>query len=389
MNKLSTILTTLTCASIIGCASQVSTEPASAFQASSVNTTYGQKTKNALIIADTSSSMKDQYSPDDQTLPNSSKFSAEKELIHRFVSTASGVDANVGLRSFGFGSCSSWGFTELHQEFTPLANASSTAGTISCAGGGSPMGKAIHAAHKDLEPAQGPSALVVFSDGKEPGFSPLNEVKSLKEQYNDLCIYTVWIGNAEDVAGKTRLAGLSNASGCGFSTNASNISTPDQMARFVERVFYNSPQGVAYNDNFADSDGDGVIDELDQCPNTPRGAPVNFAGCWEISGVYFDFNKSEIKPGFYPILNQHIEILKQNPNLKYEVQGHTDSLGPEQYNLKLSDQRARSIEHYFSSHGIPSESLTSQGYGESRPIDSNETKEGRQHNRRVEIQVVK
>ncbi len=134
-----------------------------------------------------------------------------------------------------------------------------------------------------------------------------------------------------------------------------------------------------------DSDGDGVIDSLDRCPNTPKGATVNKVGCWIVKGLLFDFNKADIKPCYYKNLDEVVKVLKANPGLKVEIQGHTDNIGSAAYNMKLSLRRAQAVADYLISHGISPSRLTVKGYGFTRPVASNDTPEGRALNRRVQI----
>ena len=135
-----------------------------------------------------------------------------------------------------------------------------------------------------------------------------------------------------------------------------------------------------------DSDGDGVPDSVDLCPDTPMGATVNKKGCWALKGVVlFDFDESTIKPEAHPLLDEVAVILENNPEMKGEIRGHTDSTGPEEYNQQLSEKRAEAVEQYLENKGIDPSRLTSIGYGESQPIASNETPEGRKENRRVEL----
>ncbi len=134
-----------------------------------------------------------------------------------------------------------------------------------------------------------------------------------------------------------------------------------------------------------DSDGDGILDSADQCPNTPRGADVNSVGCWVVKGLRFDFNSAEIKPQYYPLLDRVAQILKDNPSLRVEIQGHTDSIGSEEYNQKLSLRRAQAVADYLASHGIQADRMRVTGFGESDPVASNDTEEGRAKNRRVQI----
>ena len=134
-----------------------------------------------------------------------------------------------------------------------------------------------------------------------------------------------------------------------------------------------------------DTDKDGVPDYEDKCPGTPEGAKVDARGCWVLEGVNFDTNKATIKAVSYPVLDEVVNVLKENPALKLEIQGYTDSVGAEKYNQRLSEKRAKSVYEYFVKKGVNSSQLTYKGYGEAAPIASNDTDEGRAKNRRVEL----
>ncbi len=108
-----------------------------------------------------------------------------------------------------------------------------------------------------------------------------------------------------------------------------------------------------------------------------------------LRGIYFDVNKTTIKPESRPALEDAAKILKENPAIRVEIQGHTDSQGSDEYNLKLSDGRAWSVVNYLvQNFGIDQSRLTAKGYGESRPVADNSTAEGRALNRRVEFVIL-
>jgi outer membrane protein OmpA-like peptidoglycan-associated protein len=107
-----------------------------------------------------------------------------------------------------------------------------------------------------------------------------------------------------------------------------------------------------------------------------------------LRGVYFDFDRATIKPESHPALEEAARILDENPTIKVEIQGHTDSIGSAAYNLSLSDQRARAVVDYLVRElGADSGRLTAKGYGEKRPVADNQTEGGRALNRRVEFVV--
>ena len=116
----------------------------------------------------------------------------------------------------------------------------------------------------------------------------------------------------------------------------------------------------------------------------PAPAPITI----DLNGVNFDFDKSTLRPDALAILGEATEILKRYPDLRVEVAGHTDSIGTAAYNQGLSERRAKAVYDYLTSNGIDSSRLAGPvGYGLTRPIDTNETKEGRARNRRTELNV--
>jgi len=138
-----------------------------------------------------------------------------------------------------------------------------------------------------------------------------------------------------------------------------------------------------------DTDGDGVADFRDQCPNTPRQATVDGRGCWVLHGVHFATSKADLTRGSAPVLDAVVRVLKANPNLRLEVQGHTDATGSLRFNRRLSEQRAKAVAAYFTAHGVDSGRLTAKGYGPSQPAATNDTAEGRAKNRRVELKPLR
>ena len=148
----------------------------------------------------------------------------------------------------------------------------------------------------------------------------------------------------------------------------------------------------------ADNDKDTVLDVSDECPNVPgevenNGCPKKYDGV-EITAthirinqkIHFAFNKAKIKASSFWILNQVVTVLKDYPEITLSIEGHTDSKGSNAYNQKLSTKRAAAVREYLTRKGgISSSRLTSKGWGEERPIDTNRTDEGRAANRRVEF----
>lgn len=173
---------------------------------------------------------------------------------------------------------------------------------------------------------------------------------------------------------------------------------------------------------FIDSDGDGVEDALDQCPNTPRGAAVDAVGCEldsdgdgvvdskdrcpgtkpgikvdatgcpivtviNLQSVNFRINSDQLLDGAAKILDADTETLLKNPNVMIEVAGHTDSTGTASHNLDLSQRRASTVRNFLIANGVDADRIVAKGYGQTAPIADNGTAEGRTQNRRVELRI--
>ncbi len=117
--------------------------------------------------------------------------------------------------------------------------------------------------------------------------------------------------------------------------------------------------------------------------------PIEIGQVVRLNNVFFDFDKWNLRPESYIELNSVVGLLKDNPSIEIEMSAHTDSYGTDEYNFTLSDNRARSCMEYIISQGIDASRITSHGYGESKPVATNETTEGRQLNRRVEFKILK
>jgi outer membrane protein OmpA-like peptidoglycan-associated protein len=115
--------------------------------------------------------------------------------------------------------------------------------------------------------------------------------------------------------------------------------------------------------------------------DSARGLIVN------MSDVLFDTGKYSLRPGAREKLAKVSGIILGHPGLRLEVEGHTDSVGGDEYNQRLSEQRASSVRDYLTQQGIPINSLSAKGFGKTQPVASNETAAGRQRNRRVELVV--
>jgi|TARA_R110002096_G_scaffold194791_4_gene377159 OOP family OmpA-OmpF porin len=155
----------------------------------------------------------------------------------------------------------------------------------------------------------------------------------------------------------------------------------------------NTPAGAKVDSKGCplDSDGDGVPDYKDECPNSAPGAKVNELGCAKplvLKGVNFHFDSAvlteEAKAILIPVADNH---KKYHADVNLLIGGHTDSQGPAEYNLGLSQRRASAVRTFMIAQGCDASKLTAVGYGEEKAIADNATKAGRAQNRRVELSV--
>jgi len=145
----------------------------------------------------------------------------------------------------------------------------------------------------------------------------------------------------------------------------------------------------------ADSDNDGVCDNVDKCPNTPANVTVDAEGCPAVAEVVrveldvkFDFDKSKVKEESYGDIKNLADFMKQYPQTTTVVEGHTDSVGTDAYNQKLSERRANAVRDVLvNQYGVEGARVNTAGYGESRPVADNASESGRAVNRRVEAEV--
>lgn len=346
---------------------------------------YEEKVDTFVVVLDASSTMNEAYGGE-------SKFFIAKDTINLMNRTIPALSYRAGLRTFGQSSN-----VMIKSTFRVYGMAAYDTGAFNAAlepvtaAGTSPMDKAIDALSKDLGDTVR-SAVIIFSDAEGMTGAPLDSAMRLKAELGDrVCIYTVHVGDA--AAGRNLMGNIADAGGCGFAVNADEIYSAKGMEEFVTKVLLKKspPRPVvapAPPPAPKDSDGDGVIDANDDCPGTPNGAPVNSVGCWIIKGLNFDTARYEIKAAYHASLDELVSVLRRNPALKVEIQGHTDSRGGEAFNQTLSENRAAEVVKYLTARGIDAGRLSSKGYGLFMPVSSNSTEAGRAENRRVEIKPV-
>ena len=370
--------------SVAGCANQKA-PPLETFQPLPVNpSAHFKKFDTFVVVLDTASSVEGSY-----------RKRLEADRTREIVSRINRMIPDMGYRSalvaFRSGSCTSCEDAVLLYGPVPYNRDEFEAGLAAYREEAreinrSPTDGDMPAARAILQGNPGRVALIVVTDSENILHGrAFKTVQKLTAFFGGrLCIYPIQVDR--NVAGRRVVDELVNVGGCGFSVNADEIATPNAMAAYVNQVFLAvaaPPVAAAPVSVVVDSDGDGVPDSKDACPDTPKGMKVNAVGCWELNGVFFDSDQTVIKDT--RALDKAVATLKANPKLTGEVQGHTDSTASADYNQKLSEARARAVRDYFIRQGIAPERIRAIGFGETRPAASNDTLEGRALNRRVEL----
>jgi outer membrane protein OmpA-like peptidoglycan-associated protein len=198
----------------------------------------------------------------------------------------------------------------------------------------------------------------------------------------------------EDDACPATPAGVTvGTTGCPIDTDRDRV--PDHLDECADTPFGVSVDGTGCR---VDTDADGVWDEDDLCPGTATGTAVDPTGCailfeeeravLVLQGVNFGSWSSELNDEARAILNEVADALVANPDVRIRVNGHTDSTGTRGENVRLSQERADAVMDYLIERGVTPDRLEAQGFGPDMPIATNDTAEGRQENRRVELERI-
>jgi OOP family OmpA-OmpF porin len=408
------------------------------FQAQQVDTSgYVQRFDNFMVLFDASQSMSYPWFSDKKRLY------VGKDVARRLNETIPVLPMNAGLLAFGHATCDRHDGMPLLYELSNYNKGefSNALHRIECANGKTPISGAINTASGLVRQVKGAHGIIIISDGirEYMDSDPVEAAMNMKKRYGDhVCIFTIHVGDDSD--GKEILKNVADASECGFAVNAGAIMSSAAMADYVEKVFLaidsdgdgvpderddcpDTPRGLKVDERgcHLDSDGDGVPDHLDKCPNTPPGVKVDAHGCPldsdgdgvpdyldECPGtplgtkvdekgcpikkekfiIQFDLDSDVIRPDAQVILDLAAALLQEDPAMKVRIEGHTCDLGTAQYNYGLSVRRAEATKSYLITRGIDSYRMITVGKGENYPIVPNYDEQHRRQNRRAEFVVI-
>jgi len=346
----------------------------SSFQPVIIKGPYTPRTDHVVFILDASLSMaKDRFGND--------HLNHAKEILQRINLTIPKMKLDSALRTFGYAKRP----TDFRSDliYGPAAHnkigLNQAINGIKFSGGMSALHLAIQGVITDYKDASGHLSVIVITDGDVNNEKSLSAISDLKTHFGQRVSFYPIVVNDKN---RLLMEKFVKQAGQGFVEIADNVYSPENVATYVNKVFLSRIR-------VSDQDGDGIVDNKDMCPDTPAGARVTINGCWILGKIQFASNSSSLSAEMYPYLDEVVAILKNNPDLRMEVQGHTDSTGSADHNFHLSKNRAKSVMQYFIQKGVASDRLRYTGYGETKPISTNKTEKGKALNRRVELSPIK
>lgn len=229
-----------------------------------------------------------------------------------------------------------------------------------------PMGLGLMDLESGITTLSKRTAVIIFSDGESNlGADPVGVAQSLYSKYmGDLCFHVVSLADSAD--GQATLDAIAALKSCSVAVTAEDLMDEGKMNQFIEDVFFERQK---------------VVEPKPEPKPEPQPEEVI-----TFRSVTFDFDSSNIRDDMAPILDEAANILKEKSG-DIVLEGHTCNIGSDEYNQGLSERRAASVKSYLEKMGVSGSRMKTMGYGESQPKYDNQTKEGRELNRRVEIRL--
>ncbi len=319
---------------------------------------YTKKVDSFVVLLDTSGSM----TTEDAGRP---RIYSAQDLVASFNGAVPPLAFEAGLVTYGKGStgtCTGYGVATTIYGLEPYMTAdfAKALGSIECAASTTPIAAAIDSATGLLVEETGPIAVIIVSDFNWNDPAGVAEaIAALKAQHpNNVCLHTVKVG--EDTTHDALIASLTDTAGCDSAVKGADVATAATMSSYVAATLL-----------------------------TPIDQPLQYETHTVSAEALFDFDKAILKPqGRAALQNLGAQIRSQGLKVKdINVIGHTDSVGSDAYNMRLSERRATAVRNFLVGEGVSSSIIDVSGMGKRQPVASNETAEGRALNRRVEVMV--
>ena len=319
---------------------------------------YAPKVDSFIVLLDTSGSMKN----DDQGRP---RIYDAQDWTASFNSAVPPFDYKAGLITYGKGStgtCIGYGVATTLYGLAPYqpAEFAQALGTIECAASTTPIAEAIDSATGLLTEEAGPTAVIIVSDfnWNDPAAVEAALARLKAEHVNNVCVHTVKVG--DDASHDVMIASFTDTSGCDSAVHASEFASGALLSTYVAETLL-----------------------------TPLEKALEYQTHTVSAHALFDFDKAILKEQGKAELHKLDEMIKsQGMTVRdIDVVGHTDNVGTDAYNQDLSERRAKAVRDYMIGEGINASIVDVIGMGETQPVASNDTEEGRAMNRRVDILV--
>jgi OOP family OmpA-OmpF porin len=338
-------------------------------------------TDTVYFLLDNSGSMGERYK-------DREKITTAKAVLYRF-NRVFPEHMNVGMRSFGINFL---GFetTDLDYGITEFCcwDFGAAVRNIYSPKGVGNMEAALRAAGDDLKGLKGRIALVVISDGESSVGNPVAAASDLKALLGPrLCIHSIQLGN--DREGGQILSRIADVSDCGKAVKAEMLETQDRVMALYEKIFPAMKTSGHKADKTAPVESrKNVLSAQSQTAEKHRKKSVS-RGVFLRLLIRFESGKADINPIYAGEIKKVADFMKQYPEIKVAIEGHTDSRGSISFNMWLSRERARAVmTELIETYGIDSSRLKAVGYGPRRPVAKNTTEKGRERNRRVEARRI-
>lgn len=321
-------------------------------------TAYAPKVDSFIVLLDTSGSMKN----DAEGRP---KIYSAEDFVASFNSAVPPLDFKAGMVTYGKGStgtCIGYGVATTIYGLAPYnaADFGGALGAIECAASTTPIAAAIDATTEMLVEEVGPIALIIVSDfnWNEPAAVEAAVAKLKAQHGNNVCLHTVKVG--DDAVGAEIISSITDVSGCDSAARSGDFASGAAISNYVAQT---------------------LLERLE--------LPLQYEKYVISALTLFDFNKTILKEqGKSELQNLAARINSKGASVKdIDVIGHTDSVGSDAYNQRLSVRRAAVVRNYLVRQGVDPRLIDVIGEGERQPVANNETAEGRARNRRVEVHV--
>ena len=236
-----------------------------------------------------------------------------------------------------------------------------------------PLGPSMLELEDMIAGFSGKTTLIILSDGcSNKGVNPITAATTLAAKFPQLCFVTVSF--ADNLKCDRRLRKIQEVSSCGAYNGWALSTNPQAMDQFVKDVFYTEEMAM--------------VQVKKAAPAAAVAKQVRKSLSFSQIMVHFDFDKSNILPQWAEVLDGVAAEMAGAEETRLMLKGHTDSIGSNGYNQKLSERRSQAVWNYLVDHGVVPERLESASFGEKDPGETNKTKAGRAYNRRVEVSVI-